>query len=236
MKIKSNSRYINQNQSCWAYMRFPILRSSTFPAGAYDPRPTVGAYDPLSTSGVKSSFAIFQTVLTECVAQHDTRFYSHLDKHCHKGSSRSAISGVFMYRGICGRKSSPDHYLLLEKARLRRIVVELLQIAPDHLHTIDALLRDIQSFDTSISTTQHKLKRSASLVASINDKLQSKRLLSIAIECINCELETMSTLQYDLLRQVMLEERSLQSCLKNGSESLKVINDAGLNVQPFVDK
>jgi hypothetical protein len=105
-----------------------------------------------------------------------------------------------------------DHnYGAVNKKKMKIVAGNILDIPPAHLRAIDELLEDIKTYQASNVPMQIKVDRSAKLTQCIDDKLLLKKLLSVACECVDCELETMSLLQYDLLQQVVEEESKLHS-------------------------
>jgi hypothetical protein len=166
---------------------------------------------PAKASSEKTCFAMFQLRLTEYVEGMSTDMHCALDRHCHHGTPLSSISGGFMYRGVRSTRASNNlKRSISDQAVLKKIAINMLDIPMEHVKMIDALLLEIDGFQRTGVPIRSCLSRSSLLVDSISQKLQLKRLLEITMACLDCELQTMSTLQYNLLQTVLLEEADLK--------------------------
>jgi hypothetical protein len=182
----------------------------------------------------RACFSIFQTLLTEQAALLPNDCYTTLDKHCHKNSALSSISGQFVYRGV--RASCTQDRLanledglfnIINRTKMRKIAVAVLKIPQAHVSAIDLILQDLQSFRTSTQSSRAKMHRCARLADCIHDKLRLKKLLSVSVLCLNCELETMAMLQYEILQQMLCEETEITAHVKNARDSLDSIKQSG---------
>jgi hypothetical protein len=154
----------------------------------------------------KSCFSIFQAIITEYMVDKPLDAdYQKIDKHCHVGTQRSAVTNTFVYRGIRASMNTTNH-TQVDRAKIRQMAIKTLQIIPKHVETINQILKEIDSIHSDTHTTQATLHRSAQLEKCIKQKILLKDLLSIAKQCVECELETMTILQYDLLHKIVIND------------------------------
>jgi hypothetical protein len=85
--------------------------------------------------------------------------------------------------------------------------LSILHIPYKHVKEIDALLEGIRNVNTPVTTTQPpqiNASEAADLVESIDAKISIKKLLLVSLECIDCELQNLSVIQFNLLHEKVL--------------------------------
>jgi hypothetical protein len=169
-----------------------------------------------------------------------TNCFDELEKHSHKGSNFSSVAGIFTYRGVRAEKSTKNivfgdlQYESNQKCSLKKIAMKILEIPKQHSKSIDTSLKEIEFFRTSVATTSEKSNRIVKLIQCIDEKLLLKKLITISLQCVDCELETMSVLQYELLHEMMLEEEEINTHIQSAQKSLKEVEKVGLKTPSTV--
>jgi hypothetical protein len=120
-------------------------------------------------------------------------------------------------KGILGKDA------LVEKHRLKEVAVQILGISRGHVGAIDALLEEITLFRNASSLDRIKIARCGNLVECIDKRLLLKRFLVITLECVDCELEQMSVLQYELLVELLRDEKNVGSQINSIRNSVDAI-------------
>jgi hypothetical protein len=171
---------------------------------------------PVETPEVEC-FRYFQDNILQFASMSANVSYQALSKHSHVNSNCSSTRSEFSYRGAtANNKLDSRHiagnvlnfndkkYIKDEQARIRHTALSILHIPYKHVSEIDALLEGIRRVNTPVTTTQPpqiNALDAVSLVNSIDAKISIKKLLLVSLECIDCELQNLSVIQFKLLNE-----------------------------------
>jgi hypothetical protein len=192
-------------------------------SGSSEKRVSSGSSEKRVSSGSSDSEREFFTEFQESILEYANTSpgvsYKELSKHSHHGCDCSSTNDVFMYRGVSVDPSknmtnnsgnildfSDTAYVSAEKDKMRDIAIETLHIPYRHIQQIDILLDTGQDPKISRKSILKKIERVEKIKSSIDSKISLKKMLSVAIKCIDCEIKHISLLKYELLHQITNEE------------------------------
>jgi hypothetical protein len=159
----------------------------------------------------------------ECILSNATTLsqvsYKTLSKHPHSGSIVDSTRNTFIYRGVTSNTKADNSYppsgvlqfgdkkyLENEQTKLRNAALTILKVPFSHITELDAVLEGIRKANTVVTDTQPpqlSMLEATRLAECIDAKIKLKKLLAVSLECIDCELENLSVVQFDLLQQLI---------------------------------